>query len=78
MLQKNVVTEETYNVLKLLMKDEKFNDFNLAGGTSLALRLGHRQSYDLDLFTRKDFDAENLKRYLIDNYGFKVKNKYNI
>ena len=66
MLQKNVVTEETYNVLKLLMKDEKFNDFNLAGGTSL------------DLFTRKDFDAENLKRYLIDNYGFKVKNKYNI
>ena len=72
MLQKNVITEETYIILKSLMKDKNFNDFNLVGGTSLALRLGHRQSHDLDLFTRKDFDAEKLKKYLIDNYDFKV------
>ena len=72
MLQKNVVSEKTYNVLKLLMKDDNFNDFNLVGGTSLALRLGHRLSNDLDLFTRKDFDTEKLKKYLIDNYDFTV------
>jgi len=72
-LQKNVVTKKTYNVLKTLMNDKYLNDFNLVGGTSLALRIGHRQSVDLDLFTRKDFDAETLKKYLIDNYGFEVK-----
>ena len=73
MLQKNVVTEKTYNVLKTLMSDKYLNDFNLVGGTSLALRIGHRQSVDLDLFTRKDFDTETLKKYLIDNYKFEVK-----
>lgn len=28
--------------------------FYLAGGTALAIRLGHRRSYDLDLFSETD------------------------
>lgn len=47
------------------MNDEILNGFNLVGDTSLALRIGHRQSEDLDLFTRNDFDTEKLKKHLI-------------
>lgn len=32
--------------------------FYLAGGTGLALHLGHRRSVDLDFFLGEDFDAE--------------------
>jgi hypothetical protein len=32
------------------------SDFYLAGGTALALQLGHRTSVDLDFFTGKPFD----------------------
>lgn len=73
MLQKNVINEKTYTLLKRLMNDENLNGFNLVGGTSLALRIGHRQSEDLDLFTRNDFDTEKLKKHLFDNYEFSVK-----
>ncbi|MBI4159719.1 nucleotidyl transferase AbiEii/AbiGii toxin family protein [Candidatus Wolfebacteria bacterium] len=34
--------------------------FWLAGGTNLALRLGHRKSVDFDFFTGADFDTEKL------------------
>lgn len=32
----------------------------LAGGTALAIQLGHRISYDLDFFTNKDFDRQTI------------------
>ena len=32
----------------------------LAGGTAVALRLGHRRSVDLDYFTRRKIDADSL------------------
>jgi len=53
------------------MKDPKLNEFNLAGGTALALYLGHRKSIDLDLFSQKSFDAKELEKHLVDNYNFK-------
>ena len=34
--------------------------FYLAGGTALALQLGHRVSYDLDFFTSEEFSQEDL------------------
>ena len=34
------------------------DDFNLVGGTALALKYGHRRSLDLDLFSSQDFDNE--------------------
>ncbi|HNX38866.1 MAG TPA: nucleotidyl transferase AbiEii/AbiGii toxin family protein, partial [Candidatus Cloacimonadota bacterium] len=37
------------------MKFEPLRDFFLVGGTALALRLGHRESVDLDLFTLETF-----------------------
>ena len=36
----------------------------LAGGTALALHLGHRLSIDLDFFTSLEFDSENLIKKL--------------
>jgi hypothetical protein len=54
------------------MQDEKFRNFNLAGGTALTLYIGHRKSIDLDLFTPNDFDSKSLEEYLIDRYNFKA------
>jgi len=36
------------------------DDFYLAGGTALALQLGHRDSIDFDFFTGEDIDTESL------------------
>jgi len=52
------------------MRDSRFSDFLLAGGTNLALRLGHRKSIDLDLFSYQHFDSISLAEYLTQNYPF--------
>lgn len=44
--------------LELLGKEKKLAQFYLAGGTAIALQLGHRISRDLDFFTDKDFDEK--------------------
>jgi len=56
------------------MQDSKFSDFLLAGGTNLALRLSHRKSVDLDLFSYQHFDSISLAEYLIQNYNFEKTN----
>jgi hypothetical protein len=47
--------------------------FHLAGGTGLALQIGHRKSFDLDFFTYEDFSPEELssiiKRHNISSEG---------
>jgi hypothetical protein len=55
------------------MNDEKLSGFILAGGTNLALRLGHRKSVDLDLFPFFSFDAPALEKHLIEKYQFDSK-----
>lgn len=39
--------------------------FYLAGGTALALQLGHRDSIDFDFFTEESFDPEALHQELL-------------
>jgi hypothetical protein len=46
------------------------NDFVLVGGTALSLQVGHRISVDIDFFTRKEFDNNQLLEHLEQNYGF--------
>jgi hypothetical protein len=41
--------------------------FYLAGGTGLALQLGHRKSFDFDFFTYEDFPPEDLSALMIQN-----------
>lgn len=43
-------------------------DFQLVGGTALALKYGHRKSIDLDIFTDKPFEQEVLIRNLQDTF----------
>jgi predicted nucleotidyltransferase component of viral defense system len=50
--------------------------FLLGGGTSLALRFGHRSSEDLDFFTRETFDTEGLRNRFAEAYpGSQVLNR---
>jgi predicted nucleotidyltransferase component of viral defense system len=42
-------------------------DFYLAGGTGLALQLGHRKSYDFDFFSEKRFNENKLFKKIISN-----------
>ncbi len=52
----------TSKAKKVLPKLESFSDFYLAGGTGLALQLGHRVSVDLDLFTQEEFPNDLLSQ----------------
>ncbi|WP_175633343.1 nucleotidyl transferase AbiEii/AbiGii toxin family protein [Pedobacter ghigonis] len=55
------------------MKDHQLNSFYLVGGTALSLRIGHRESIDIDLFSSSDFDGNELAEYLRNKYGADVK-----
>lgn len=72
MLYTETIARPTLELLKKLEAEVAMTDFNLAGGTSLALYLGHRVSIDLDLFTPKPFDAKNMEKFLAAKYGFRT------
>lgn len=55
---------KTFLVLRTLEKLPLIQDFYLAGGTALALQLGHRQSIDLDFFIKK----LPLHQKILDNF----------
>lgn len=55
-----VLPGNTKAVLALLEKSEIIQKAYLAGGTALALQLGHRISHDLDFFTTEAFDENAL------------------
>ena len=65
-LKLNILDNNRKELLPLL-KEFK-NEFYLAGGTALALQLGHRISIDFDFFALDDFNLNSLqkklKRYL--------------
>ena len=72
MLHKETIETSTLELLKKLQCEPLLASFNLVGGTSLALRLGHRKSVDLDLFSKEDFNLQEIKELLVNQYGFKV------
>ena len=56
MLHTETVAAPTLDLLSRLLTIPELANFGLAGGTNLSLRLGHRISVDLDLFTPEQFD----------------------
>ena len=66
-LHKENITENMDKVAKVIF-DTLDKDFYLAGGTALALRIGHRKSIDLDYFINKDFDTLQLKNIIISTF----------
>ena len=58
------VDPDLLKLLHQLMRESNLKDFTLGGGTSLALRFGHRKSIDLDFFSTLPFDTELLMIFL--------------
>lgn len=69
MLFKETVSKEMWELIQKLMKDEMLKNFLLVGGTALSLKIGHRISVDIDLFTTHSFDAAKMLEYLEKNYN---------
>jgi hypothetical protein len=69
MLHKETVEKGTLDLIHKLMADEKLSSFNLVGGTALALKIGHRKSIDIDLFTGEDFNSQEIADHLSAHYN---------
>jgi len=62
---------DTFRALQLVSKISAFQKAYLAGGTALALLIGHRISVDLDFFTEKEFDENRTANSLSNIKEFK-------
>lgn len=72
-LHYETVTPLLKRVLYEIMKNPIFEPFYLVGGTSLSLRLGHRESVDIDLFTNAPYgslDFSVYESFFRDNYKY--------
>jgi hypothetical protein len=65
------VTPLLRKVLNDIMANPIFEPFYLVGGTSLSLRLGHRISVDIDLFSNAPYgslDFSTYQKFFQENY----------
>lgn len=62
---------DTLRAIQLIADIPIVKEAHLAGGTALALQIGHRVSVDLDFFTRKEFDEKVLSTQLLKYPEFK-------
>ena len=72
-MNENVLTKEQRALAGKLFPEIK--DFYLAGGTALALQIGHRQSVDFDLASRQPIEPFDLERHLISR-GFQIQRTF--
>jgi len=70
MLHKEAVDQSTLDLLNQLQQKEYLKGFYLVGGTALALKMGHRKSVDLDLFSNFSFDAGQLLENLSTDFSY--------
>ena len=57
MLEYITVTPLLKEILGKLMQAPQLAAFRLVGGTALSLRLGHRESVDIDMFSDQEYDT---------------------
>jgi predicted nucleotidyltransferase component of viral defense system len=74
MLHREALPTGTLDLLTALSSNPALASFALAGGTSLALRFGHRLSVDLDFFTTDHFDKEPVIDALKQTHRVSVQN----
>ena len=69
---RQILTESQQTVLELLSRIAEIRTFYLAGGTALALHLGHRRSEDFDFFRAQELVPQDLLTVLreIGDGGF--------
>jgi hypothetical protein len=63
-LNEKVLDADKVRIIRLQADLTRNGQFFLAGGTGLGLRLGHRRSDDIDWFTSRRFETDELKRKL--------------
>lgn len=68
MLFKEPVTPSTLKIIQKLFSIDELNNFDLVGGTALAMQIGHRISVDIDMFSKIVFDNKQLKECLLENF----------
>lgn len=61
------VTTEMCELLKWMGQQDFMSPFYLAGGTALALQMGHRKSVDLDFFSEADQVHERTRQHIIQS-----------
>lgn len=61
MLHYETISSDTLNLFKRLASLDELSEARLAGGTALALQIGHRKSIDLDFFGHIDYSIDELK-----------------
>lgn len=55
-----IIIPETFQLIQQLQAVPELESFYLVGGTALALQMGHRNSIDIDFFTRNEYDPQTL------------------
>ncbi len=73
MLQTQAIKSNALSILKRVMNMKEFSTFSLVGGTTLALKYGHRMSVDLDFFSYENYDTTLLENALQKEFANKVK-----
>ncbi|MEY2829758.1 MAG: hypothetical protein RIQ33_1616 [Bacteroidota bacterium] len=68
MLQTQTIQPKLLALLNKIMISNVFEHFNLVGGTSLALQIGHRVSVDIDMFGNAEIDEIEFVNEL-SNFG---------
>ncbi len=70
MLHTQTLAPQTLGLIQVLQEEPLLRGFHLVGGTALALQIGHRLSIDIDLFTRDEYDVDEVLTLFINKYGF--------
>lgn len=68
----SVLLPQTKSLLEKLDEGKLPKGSYLAGGTAVALHLGHRRSADLDFFTKEEFVETQWEQKLKKEFGFKL------
>jgi hypothetical protein len=72
MLYSEAVDNSTLGLLSSLQSKDYLKGFYLAGGTALALYLGHRKSVDIDLFSNFGFDVARMLENINQDFPFQL------
>jgi len=67
-----IIKPETFNLIQRLQALDFLNEFHLVGGTALALQIGHRNSIDIDLFSRNSFNSSQFISQLQAEFAIEV------
>jgi predicted nucleotidyltransferase component of viral defense system len=72
MLHHEIIKPGTLDLIKGLMAIPLPDNFRLVGGTALALQIGHRLSYDIDFFSDKPFNSQEILELISEKYPVRL------